>query len=154
LRLDGGAHWPRSSPARNLLNPPHAPITALVTVTFFTVQQRTLAMVQGFGRFTREVSPGLHVKARELLHESDAALRLRLLAGERARAADTQPEPVSDADATQHAPYIRYERRSAESRHGALRVRRPSIAAGRAVDATAALRSAPGCRAVMTPRAS
>jgi regulator of protease activity HflC (stomatin/prohibitin superfamily) len=34
----------------------------LVTNTFFTVQQRTAAIVQRFGKFVREVGPGIHVK--------------------------------------------------------------------------------------------
>jgi regulator of protease activity HflC (stomatin/prohibitin superfamily) len=34
----------------------------LVTNTFFTVQQRTAAIVQRFGKFVREVGPGIHAK--------------------------------------------------------------------------------------------
>jgi regulator of protease activity HflC (stomatin/prohibitin superfamily) len=34
----------------------------LVTNTFFTVQQRTAAVVQRFGKFVREVGPGIHAK--------------------------------------------------------------------------------------------
>jgi len=34
----------------------------LVTNTFFTVDQRTVAIVQRFGRFVREVGPGIHAK--------------------------------------------------------------------------------------------
>lgn len=32
----------------------------LVTNTFFTVHQRTAAIVQRFGKFAREVGPGIH----------------------------------------------------------------------------------------------
>ncbi|MEJ2240224.1 MAG: SPFH domain-containing protein, partial [Gemmatimonadales bacterium] len=31
-------------------------------ITFFTVQQRTTAIVQRLGRFLREAGPGIHVK--------------------------------------------------------------------------------------------
>ena len=34
----------------------------LVTNTFFTVHQRTAAIVQRFGKFVREVGPGIHAK--------------------------------------------------------------------------------------------
>lgn len=33
-----------------------------VIATFFTVEQRTIAMVQRLGKFVREAGPGLHVK--------------------------------------------------------------------------------------------
>jgi regulator of protease activity HflC (stomatin/prohibitin superfamily) len=44
-----------------------ASLAALATIaalmaTFFTVEQRTAAIVQRFGRFVREAGPGLHVK--------------------------------------------------------------------------------------------
>ena len=38
-----------------------AGIAALVS-TFFTVEQRTVAIVQRLGKFVREAGPGLHVK--------------------------------------------------------------------------------------------
>ncbi len=37
-------------------------LLAGLAATFFTVKQRTTAIVQRFGKFVREVGPGLHVK--------------------------------------------------------------------------------------------
>lgn len=37
-------------------------LIAMVGTAFFTVDQRTTAIVQRFGRFLREAGPGLHVK--------------------------------------------------------------------------------------------
>lgn len=37
-------------------------VIAMLIATFFTVEQRTIAIVQRLGRFLRETSPGLHVK--------------------------------------------------------------------------------------------
>ena len=37
-------------------------VIATLAATFFTVEQRTTAIVQRFGKFVREAGPGLHAK--------------------------------------------------------------------------------------------